>query len=80
MNHPYDNLGTDQDLIDAYLDDAIALSDILGSLGDGAAESSIRRLSGLLKRQLMALKTALDRQAADKGVARLSLHKTQKRD
>ena len=79
MNHPYDNLGTDQDLIDVYLDDAIALSDVLGNFRDGASEDSIRRLSGLLKRQLMALRTALDRQA-DKGVAKLSLRKAQNRD
>jgi hypothetical protein len=79
MNHPYDNLGTDQDLIDVYLDDAIALSDVLGNFRDGASEDSIRRLSRLLKRQLMALRTALDRQA-DKGVAKLSLRKAQNRD
>ena len=79
MNHPYDNLGTDKDLIDVYLDDAIALSDVLGNFRDGASEDSIRRLSGLLKRQLMALRTALDRQA-DKGVAKLSLRKAQNRD
>jgi len=79
MNHPYDNLGSDQDLIDVYLDDAIALSDVLGNFRDGASEESIRRLSGLLKRQLMALRTALDRQA-EKGVAKLSLRKAQNRD
>ena len=79
MNHPYDGLGTDKELIDVYLEDAVALSDLLGNFGAGASQNSIRRLSGLLKRQLMALKTSLERQG-DTGVAKLSLHKTQIRD